>query len=81
MPMQTVNVATAKAHLSEILAHVEGGKEVIITRRGQPVARVSPVSGPRKPIDFAALDSLRARQVQARTPSVRLVRRMRDEKY
>ena len=79
--MLTVSVAEAKAHLSEILARIEGGGEVVITRRGQPVARLSAVNSPKRPIDFDALDSLRARQTLARTASVRLLRRMRDEKY
>ena len=79
--MQTVSVAEAKAHLSEILARIEEGGEVVITRRGQPVARLSAVASPRRPIDLEALDCLRARQPLSRTASVRLLRRMRDEKY
>lgn len=79
--MQTVNVANAKARLSKILAQVESGGEVVITRRGQPVARLSAIKGPMKPIDFETLDSLRARQPVARTSSVKLIRTMRDEKY
>jgi antitoxin (DNA-binding transcriptional repressor) of toxin-antitoxin stability system len=31
----------AKAHLSELLDRVENGEEIIITRRGKPVARIS----------------------------------------
>ena len=79
--MQTVNVAEAKARLSEILAQVEDGGEVLITRRGHPIARLSPVESARKPIDFAALDSLRARQPLSRASSVQLIRKMRDRKY
>jgi prevent-host-death family protein len=36
--MQAVNVAKAKAHLSKLLEEVESGQEIVITRRGQPVA-------------------------------------------
>jgi prevent-host-death family protein len=36
--MSTVTVADAKARLSDLLAQVEAGEEVVITRRGQPVA-------------------------------------------
>jgi len=79
--MQTVSVAEAKARLSKILAHVEGGGEVVITRRGHPVARLLALKGAKKPIDFGTLDSLRARQAVAKTSSVELVRRVRDEKY
>jgi prevent-host-death family protein len=79
--MQTINVAEAKAHLSEILTRIESGGEVVITRRGRPVARLCPISRPRKPIDFKALDALRARQRGTAIPSVKLIRQMRDEKY
>ena len=38
--MPTVNVHQAKTHLSRLLAQVEAGEEVVIARRGQPVARL-----------------------------------------
>ncbi len=44
--MQTVSVAHAKARLSEILAQIESGAEIVITRRGRPVARLSSIKGP-----------------------------------
>ena len=40
--MKTMTVADAKAHLSALLAEVEAGDGVIITRRGKPVARLIP---------------------------------------
>lgn len=40
--MVTVNLAQAKAHLSELLDKVEGGENVVITRHGKPVARLVP---------------------------------------
>lgn len=47
--MIKVNVAEAKARLSELLAAVERGEEVVISRRGVPLARLSavPSSKPR----------------------------------
>lgn len=38
--MPTVNVHQAKTQLSRLLAQVEAGEEVVIARRGQPVARL-----------------------------------------
>ena len=38
--MKIVNVHEAKAHLSEYLAAVERGEEVVIARRNKPVARL-----------------------------------------
>ena len=43
--MDSYNVAEAKAHLSEILERVESGEEVLLTRRGRPVARLVPDCG------------------------------------
>ena len=38
--MVVVNVSQAKTQLSRLLARVEAGEEVTITRRGKPVARL-----------------------------------------
>ena len=40
--MRTFTVADAKARLSAVLAEVEAGAEVLITRRGRAVARIVP---------------------------------------
>ena len=50
------NVGDAKTHLSQILEHVaETGAEIVLTRRGKPVARVVPNSadGGRRQLGFA----------------------------
>ena len=38
--MVVVNVRQAKAQLSRLLKRVEAGEEVVIARRGKPVARL-----------------------------------------
>lgn len=55
--VETVSVAEAKAHLSEILSKVEAGEELQITRRGRAIARLvpEPKSIASKPFDFDAL--------------------------
>ncbi|MDE0239109.1 MAG: type II toxin-antitoxin system prevent-host-death family antitoxin [bacterium] len=40
--MYVVNVHQAKTELSRLLALVEAGEDVIIARRGEPVARLLP---------------------------------------
>jgi prevent-host-death family protein len=45
--MRTVSVLEAKTHLSALLEAVRRGEEVVITRRGQPVARLSPIAAPK----------------------------------
>jgi prevent-host-death family protein len=39
--MNTVSVAELKARLSEFLAVVRGGEDVVVTDRGRPVARLT----------------------------------------
>ena len=46
-----VGVHEAKTHLSRLLERVEAGEEIIIERRGTPVARLSAVP-PSAPPDF-----------------------------
>lgn len=40
MPPLLVNVSQAKSQLSRLIARAEAGEEVIIARRGKPVARI-----------------------------------------
>ena len=40
--MGVANVASLKASLSQVLARVKAGEEVIVTERGRPVARIVP---------------------------------------
>jgi len=42
--MRQVGAFEAKTHLSELLAAVEAGEEITITRRGRAVARLVPVA-------------------------------------
>jgi prevent-host-death family protein len=53
--MSAVNLADARAHLSELVNRVEAGDTMEITRRGKPVARLTAVAGPRKRIDAASM--------------------------
>ena len=45
--MKVVAVSELKASLSRYLAGVKVGEEVIITERGKPVARLTPIADPR----------------------------------
>ncbi|NRP21256.1 putative antitoxin VapB49 [Ensifer adhaerens] len=63
----TVKVAEAKAHLSELLARVEAGEEVIISRGNDPVARLSRV---KKDNELSALIAeVRAARMRAKPVS------------
>ena len=77
--MSTVTLADDKAHLSHLIDQVGAGNEVVITRRGKPVARITPVGTPRKPLQSPA--AFRARMPKARKASAELIRELRDEGY
>jgi prevent-host-death family protein len=79
--MKKVSVVQAKAHFSEILARVESGHEVLITRRGAPVARLSGVERAKNPLQLDAIDAFRASLTPTHERSADLIRRMRDETY
>ncbi len=75
--MRRVNLADAKAHLSELVERAAAGDPVCITRRGKVVAQITAVDAPRKRIDLSALraisDAMPAQPETARD----FVRRMR----
>jgi prevent-host-death family protein len=56
--MVTVTLTDAKARLSALVKQAAQGETVVITRRGKPVARITTIDRPRKPIDIAALGRL-----------------------
>ena len=79
--MSTCTVAEAKAHLSELLARVENGEELVITRRGRPVAQLSPVRPVKRPPDWQAIRAFRESLPAMATSANDLVREMRDTGY
>jgi len=76
--MGAINLADAKAHLSELVDRVEAGDSIDITRRGKPVARLTAVASPRKRIDAAQPQSLTATMTPQTQDAADLVRSMRD---
>lgn len=68
MPHQ-ISLREANQHLSRYVRSVEQGEEVVITRRGKPVARLVPVEGRRK---------LSAEQLAALERSLRRMERGAD---
>ncbi len=77
--MVTVNLAQAKAHLSELLDKVEAGEEVVVTRHGRAVARILAAVRPKQTLPLDELAAFRATMPRLRQPSAELLREMRDE--
>ncbi len=76
--MDAINLADAKAHLSKLIARVEAGHSIDITRRGKPVARLTAVARPRKRVDASLLQALTATMPLQTEGAADLVRAMRD---
>lgn len=77
--IESVALADAKAHLSRFIDRVEAGEELLITRRGKPVARVIPVQHPITPLP--SLTEFRAQFPKMRSSSAQIIRDIRDEGY
>jgi len=72
--MYTVSVAEAKARLSELLAQVEVGEDVMITRRGKLVARITGVGKKYKPLP--SLAEFRGNLPKAKTDFTKALRKV-----
>ena len=80
--IETVNLADAKARLSELVERAAAGETVRITRRGKPVAQIAPLAAPRKKINVAALRALTDSMPRQKEPARVFIRKMRDrERY
>jgi prevent-host-death family protein len=80
--MATVSLAEAKAHLSALVERAAAGEPVHILRRGKPVAQITAISRPRKPIDAAALRAMTDRMPRQTQGAGEFMREMRDgERY
>ena len=77
--MDKINLADAKARLSELVDRVAAGDTIDITRRGRPVARLIGVARPRKRIDRAMLEALTAAMPLQVESASDMVRSMRDD--
>ncbi len=77
--MLTVNLAHAKAHLSELLDKVEAGEDVVVTRHGRAMAHILPAAPPKRPPALGELAAFRATMPPLRRPSAALLREARDE--
>jgi prevent-host-death family protein len=77
--MATISLAHAKAGLSELLNKVERGEEVVITRRGQAVARLLPIQKPKQ--GLRSLQAFRSQTPKASRLSMEVLGELRDEGF
>lgn len=76
--MNSYSLADAKARLSELIDKVEAGETVEITRRGRPVARLTPLAPQLHKVDVAALRRLAAVLPMQKQGATEAIRTMRD---
>jgi prevent-host-death family protein len=74
--MQTFTLAEAKAKLSQLIAMVEAGEDVTITKRGQAVARLVRSAPVRQ--QLPSLAELRAKLPAQPAPAGEFIRALRD---
>jgi prevent-host-death family protein len=74
MSERTVSIAEAKARLSELIA---GGEEIVLTKRGVPVATLQPLPAPRRKVDLAWLREM-TKDMPMGLDSMTVIRQMRD---
>jgi prevent-host-death family protein len=87
--MSEHSVAETKNRLSELINRAEKGEDVVITRHGTPVVRITPIArtkpfqpAPRR-MTAKDLEWLDKRRVKPRKPinAAKLIRQMRDEGF
>ncbi|MBU2602414.1 MAG: type II toxin-antitoxin system prevent-host-death family antitoxin [Actinobacteria bacterium] len=73
--MREVGIREARAEITSLLEAAEAGEDVIITRRGIPMARLVAISGePARRIAFPSRVELRRSLPSSDRPSSRLIR-------
>ena len=77
--MTTVNIADAKARLSELVELAATGERVIITKRGKPVLELSRPQALRRRVDLEQLRALTKGMPRQKQSAGVLLRKLRDE--
>jgi prevent-host-death family protein len=84
--MSAHSVVETKNQLSELIERAEKGEDIVITRHGHPVARLSAITPKAKPkritrADIAWLDKHRVKGKMPKDDAGTFVSRMRDEEW
>lgn len=77
--MNTMNMADAKAYLSEVLDRVEKGERITITRRGKVVAELVPPQKIPVKIDLGKIRAFAKTLPLQKQPAGEFIRQMRDD--
>lgn len=79
--MQKINIKEARREISRLLDEVNAGEEIIILRRGKPVARLTQVDAQEpKSLEFPDRSAFRSKLPPMKQDSASLIRDIRDER-
>jgi len=78
--MKTVSVREAREQISSLLDAVNAGENVVITRRGKPVAKLVTIDSEDSKNRFPDRTMFRNQLSSSRKTSEKLIREMRDER-
>ncbi len=77
--MQKVSVREARQHIGQLLSAVSAGDEIIITRRGKPVAKLVTINDDDE-LRFPDRHEFRSNLPLSKQSSTTLIREIRDER-
>jgi len=79
--MRKINVRELRQHIGSLLDAVTAGEEIVITRRGNPVARLLKADTEKQDSHrFPSRHELRAMLSPSKRPSTDLIREIRNER-
>lgn len=55
MHMETVNIYDAKTRLSQLVDKAASGEDVVVSRNGKPLVRITRLAAPKRPIKYGVL--------------------------
>jgi len=53
--METVNIYDAKTRFSQLVDQAAAGEDVVVSRNGKPLVRITQLEGPKRRIKFGVL--------------------------
>lgn len=53
--METVNIYEAKTRLSQLVDKAAAGEDVVVSRNGKPLVRITRLAGPKRRVKFGLL--------------------------
>jgi len=77
--MSQINLAEAKARLSELVERAAAGERIVITKRGKPVIEMVKPQSPPQRIDLKVLRRLTAGLPRQKHDAAEVLRELRDQ--